>query len=177
MIVAAFPVCAQELVLTWSSFGSGSAVGSSEGDLLYGMAGQVIVGLGSDGVNSSASGFYANPDVQSSILTSAGDQPPEIPTEYGLSQNYPNPFNPSTKIEFALPVAGHVRLTIFNTLGQLVATVIDDEMAAGYQVALWNGRNDHGEDVGSGVYFYRIVAASGNNPSSFVQVKKMVLLH
>jgi hypothetical protein len=147
----------------------------SQGDVMVGIAGQVIVGASSDNANTFIAGFYANPDLLSALSVAVGDQPPEIPHEYDLSQNYPNPFNPTTKIEFALPSAGHVRLTVHNNLGQIVATVMDEEVAAGYRSAVWDGRNDSGAQVASGVYFYRIVVGTGDQ-ESFVHVRKLMLL-
>ncbi len=93
-----------------------------------------------------------------------------IPTEYGLDQNYPNPFNPVTTIRFALPQSGNVTLKIFNLSGQLVRTLVSSEFAAGQHQIVWNGRNDNGEKVASGMYLYRITAGS------FVQTKKMMLM-
>jgi hypothetical protein len=88
-----------------------------------------------------------------------------LPTEFGLSQNYPNPFNPVTEISFALPVASHVRLDIYNIMGQKVATVVDASFGAGYHSVTYNA-----SDNASGVYFYRLQA------DSFVETKKMLLL-
>jgi len=94
-----------------------------------------------------------------------------VPVVYSLSQNYPNPFNPSTTIEYGLPSASKVQLTIFDILGRNVATLYDGEQTAGYQRLRWNA------PVSTGVYFYRIVATSVENPERrFVQVKKMLLM-
>ncbi|MCB9069676.1 MAG: T9SS type A sorting domain-containing protein [Calditrichae bacterium] len=100
----------------------------------------------------------------------AGEPVAVIPTEYGLDQNYPNPFNPETTIRFALPQSGNVTLKIFNLSGQLVRTLVSSEFAAGQHQIVWNGRNDLGEKVASGMYLYRITAGS------FVQTKKMMLM-
>jgi hypothetical protein len=93
-----------------------------------------------------------------------------LPTEFELSQNTPNPFNPSTQINFALPSAAKVNLTVFNVLGQQVKTLVDDYMTAGYQTVTWDGRDNSGATVASGVYFYRIAAGQ------FADTKKMLLL-
>ena len=89
----------------------------------------------------------------------------EIPVTYGLSQNYPNPFNPTTEISFSLPSASHVKLEVFNVMGQKVATLVDGQCEAGEHVVQWDGR-----DAASGVYFYRLQA------DDFVGTKKMLLL-
>jgi len=88
-----------------------------------------------------------------------------LPTEFSLGQNYPNPFNPATDISFALPVASHVRLEIYNIMGQKVATVVDAPMTAGYHSVSYNAAGN-----ASGVYFYRLEA------DTFVETRKMLLL-
>ncbi len=88
-----------------------------------------------------------------------------------LHANYPNPFNPETKISFSLPHNESVNLNIYNTKGQLVKTVIDNEyLETGNHSIIWKGINDQGKTVGSGVYFYKL---ESENTS---QTKKMLLL-
>jgi hypothetical protein len=91
-------------------------------------------------------------------------------TTFTLSQNYPNPFNPATSFKFTLPQASLVKIEIFNIVGQKVKTLLDEEMKAGTYLVEWNGKDERGVDVSSGVYFYRVVAGS------FSDIKKMVLL-
>jgi hypothetical protein len=98
-----------------------------------------------------------------------------LPKEYALYQNYPNPFNPTTSIKFALPVESKVRAEIYNILGQRVATLVNEVIAAGYHTVEWNGTNASGQSMGSGVYFVRL-AAEGKNGKSFTEVKKLLLL-
>jgi PKD repeat protein len=93
-----------------------------------------------------------------------------IPERYSLSQNYPNPFNPTTQISFALPVAGHAKVEIFNVTGQMIRTLVDGSMAAGTHVMPWDATDDAGNQVAGGVYFYRLVSGSYN------EARKMVLL-
>jgi len=88
-----------------------------------------------------------------------------IPAEFELSQNYPNPFNPSTTIRYGLPSRSHVTLTVFNILGQQVATLVEGEMEAGYHEAVFDASR-----LASGVYLYRLQAGD------FVQTKRLVLL-
>jgi len=90
--------------------------------------------------------------------------------DYRLSQNYPNPFNPSTTIEFALPRSGEVRIDIFNILGRRMRTLVDRVMAPGRHLTTWDGRDDSGEEVASGVYFYRLES------QDFVETKRMFLM-
>ena len=93
-----------------------------------------------------------------------------IPSEYALSQNYPNPFNLSTNIKFALPIAGQVDLEIFNILGQRIRTLISDNMPAGFHQAVWDGCDETGKPVASGVYFTRL------RSGEYLGYRKMMLL-
>ena len=78
------------------------------------------------------------------------------PRALSLKQNYPNPFNPATEIRFALPKDSYMVLEIYNVSGQLVRTLIDEHQPAGHYRVMWNGNNDSGERVASGVYFYSL---------------------
>jgi len=93
-----------------------------------------------------------------------------LPNAFSISQNYPNPFNSSTSIEFSLPYAGPVRLEVFDIMGRKVATLIDDVSNPGAYAIQWRGRDDGGNGVPSGVYFYRLSAGG------FVEMKRMLLL-
>lgn len=93
-----------------------------------------------------------------------------FPSKYHLSQNYPNPFNANTQIVFALPKAGHTTLEIFNVLGQKVSTLVDEYLKAGTKTVNWDGRDDKGTPVPSGIYFYQL------RSGEFVEKKKMVFL-
>ena len=93
-----------------------------------------------------------------------------IPEKFMVHQNYPNPFNPNTTIKFDLPQNEKVTLTIFNLLGQKIKTVVARDFEAGYHKAIWKGKNENGENVGSGIYFYQLKA--GKN----VVNKKMILI-
>lgn len=101
----------------------------------------------------------------------------DLPKTFALQQNYPNPFNPTTIIKYDLPTDAHVTLKIYNALGQEVRTVRDEVENAGFRSVEWNGTNNEGSPVASGVYFYRIQAIAPAVPGkSFVDVKKMMLL-
>jgi choice-of-anchor B domain-containing protein len=93
-----------------------------------------------------------------------------IPEVFELRQNYPNPFNPSTTIEYILVQQSRVILKVYNILGQEVRTLANEFQPAGEKSVVWNGRDDTGQMVSSGVYLYRLKA--GNE----VQTRKMVLL-
>jgi hypothetical protein len=88
-----------------------------------------------------------------------------IPSVYQLHQNYPNPFNPATQIQYALPVAGHVTVDVFNPLGQKITTLVNAYETAGIHTVAFNG-----QDLPSGIYLYRI------QTNGFFDVKKMILI-
>ena len=79
-----------------------------------------------------------------------------LPTDFALGQNYPNPFNPSTIIPYQLPMAAHVRLEVFNLLGQRLATLVDGVRSAGVHMVQWDATDAAGRAVGAGVYIYRL---------------------
>ena len=114
-------------------------------------------------------GGYSSQASECGILP-VGDEP-EMPSYVNrLEQNFPNPFNPSTTIEFGLREKGHVSLAIYDVAGHLVRILIDEERDAGAYKASWDGKNNIGSAIASGIYFYRLIVGD------FVQTRKMVLL-
>lgn len=93
-----------------------------------------------------------------------------VPKTYQLSQNFPNPFNPTTEIQFALPENTKVSLTIYNIAGELVKTMVDENLGAGNYTYRWNGTNDRDKKVSAGLYFYQITTPKYN------ETRKMILL-
>jgi hypothetical protein len=87
------------------------------------------------------------------------------PTEYGLDQNYPNPFNPATTINYQLPEKNYVSLKVYDILGNLVTSLVEQEMDAGYYTVNWNA-----SQLASGIYIYRIISGT------YVSTKKMILM-
>ena len=100
----------------------------------------------------------------------------KVPLIFGLSQNYPNPFNPSTTIQYSLPVAAEVKLKIFNILGQEVIELVDSQQKPGYYKIEWNGLNQNGVSVSSGLYFYNVLMRSMDGKKSYNKTHKMVLV-
>ena len=90
-----------------------------------------------------------------------------LPKIYSLEQNYPNPFNPVTEIKYGLPTDGVVSITLYNIVGQQVATILNEYKSAGYHSVTFNASG-----LESGVYFYRLSA----NEGKFIESKKMLLL-
>jgi len=94
---------------------------------------------------------------------------PSLPSAFILGQNYPNPFNPNTNIDYSLPAKSHIAVEIFNLLGQKVRVLLDQEQPAGAHTVAWDGLDESGNPVASGIYLYRI--RSGD----FSLAKKMSL--
>ncbi len=92
------------------------------------------------------------------------------PERFDLQQNYPNPFNPKTNIEYQLPEEVRISVKIYNIMGQEVRTLVDEVKKAGYHSIVWNGLDNSGVAVSSGIYYYRMVTGA------YVETKKMVLL-
>jgi len=92
------------------------------------------------------------------------------PSLLALAQNYPNPFNSSTVIRFALPSSGPVELAVYNMAGQRVARLIDGSREAGVYTVGWDGRDDGGRALASGLYLYRL------RGSSHMAARKLLLL-
>jgi immune inhibitor A len=105
-----------------------------------------------------------------SIASDVNDNGLNLPSKMTLDQNYPNPFNPSTTINYDLPTSGKVSLDVYNLLGEKVRTLYDGSAQAGTRSLVWDGTDDRGMSVASGVYFYRLTTRQGTI------VKKMMML-
>jgi hypothetical protein len=122
-----------------------------------------------------ANGRLDRADFMHDVLIWLGN-PVGAPTPVGtakvnsLDQNYPNPFNPQTTIAFSVRERGLVTLKVYDVSGELVRTLADESFTEGAHTKVWDGRNDAGQPVSSGVYFYKLVS------NNFTQTKKMVLL-
>lgn len=115
--------------------------------------------------------FQVNEIDMKSFATDGSVAMKNMPTSFALDQNYPNPFNPSTNINYQVPENGrNVRIDIFNITGQLVRTLVNKTHNAGEYNVVWDGTNDVGQQVSSGVYFFRMAS------TGFVNTKKMVLM-
>ena len=93
-----------------------------------------------------------------------------VPDEFALHQNYPNPFNPVTTIHYDIPEETHVNLIVYDILGREVRMLLNQTEQPGYKSIRWNGRNNAGQEISAGMYFYRL------ETTRFVKVHKMVLL-
>jgi hypothetical protein len=93
----------------------------------------------------------------------------DMPTEFNLGDAHPNPFNPETEISFSLPERSQASLVIYNILGEKVKILVDQSMEAGVHTVHWNGKDQAGNPVASGIYFYKLTAGD------LFLAKKMVL--
>lgn len=104
------------------------------------------------------------------VTTGISENGMGVPEHFSLEQNYPNPFNPETTIKFNLAQKSHITLRIYNVLGQVVRTLVDKELEAGTYEMQWNGSDENGNRVASGVYLLRFTAGD------VVQTRRMVLM-
>nr|MDA3813021.1 carboxypeptidase regulatory-like domain-containing protein [Candidatus Cloacimonadota bacterium] len=93
-----------------------------------------------------------------------------VPVKTELTGNYPNPFNPTTTISFSTKKAGHVSINIYNMKGQLVKTLVNEQLEAAYHDVVWNGKDNSNKSISSGIYFYKM------RSSNYTATKKMILM-
>ncbi len=115
-------------------------------------------------------GWYIDDVSITSAGTGVSDSDASIPARFALKQNAPNPFNPMTTIAYSLPEAAHVIVRVYSVAGKVVATLKDGVEGAGQRSVVWDGTNDRGQSVGSGIYFCSMTAGE------FSDRKMMVLL-
>jgi hypothetical protein len=153
----------------WFGLGSGGGGTSASGAGLEvtGTAGQPLVDTSTGGTLRVRSGFWYSVHRP---VGSAGDTPPGLPAANRLDAPYPNPFNPATNIRFELTARSPVRIRIFDAQGRLVRDLVREEYPAGRHEVAWNGKDDQGGSVSSGVYFVRFEADGA------LGTKKMTLL-
>jgi hypothetical protein len=94
----------------------------------------------------------------------------DIPNEFRLNQNYPNPFNPKTTISVSIPITSYVELTVYDVAGQLIRRLVNRELDAGNYRFEWNGDDDSGKNVSSGIYFVKLTWEEES------AIRKMILL-
>mgnify|MGYP001160622486 CR=1 FL=1 len=148
--------------ITNSVIGSGGNIISNSNTSIVSTVGEAFIGKSSNTVNQNQIGFWYA--YQQTTITDVEDEE-IIPTVFKLEQNYPNPFNPSTKIKFAVPEKNNVLIKIYDILGSEVATLVNEEMDAG-----WYEKDFNAEGLSSGVYLFRMEAGS------YVSTKKMIYL-
>ena len=127
--------------------------------------------IGSTGLKSISGLAYA----ETGITSVKPENKNILPDKFVLSQNYPNPFNPSTTIKFSIPINSNIKLIVYNLLGQVVKVLANEDISAGNYSVMWNGTDNYGLQVSSGIYFYEL-KAKGNNGTGFSKIMKMVYL-
>ncbi|MFN3135970.1 MAG: FlgD immunoglobulin-like domain containing protein, partial [Candidatus Kryptonium sp.] len=116
-----------------------------------------------------ASNYATNMHNRVIVITSVESEK-HIPSAYYLKQNYPNPFNSTTQISFGLPSADNVSIVIYNTTGRIVRRLVSGYFEAGHYTVSWDGTDDNGNLVSSGVYLYRL------ETNHYIDSKKMTLI-
>lgn len=144
----------------WPAYGSGS-------DLYLELSAAPLAG---NGIRTDQCDFWDEVRDSQTLILSEDDLKSNLPDGYTLGQNYANPFNPTTRIEFGIPEQREVRLVVFDMLGRRVRTLVDQSLPAGNHSVEWDGTDNNGANVASGIYFYRLSAGE------FTDTKKMTLL-
>lgn len=128
--------------------------------------GEPILSSGLSGdIYDGAIGFFPEPD---GFVNTENEEIPQFINK--VWQNYPNPFNPETTIEFGIKENSNVLIEIYNIKGQKVKTLINGFREAGYHSVIWNGKDNSGKPVASGLYFYRM------RTDNYSKIRKMILL-
>lgn len=99
-----------------------------------------------------------------------------LPNKFDLGNNYPNPFNPSTSIKFAIEKTSATTIVVYDILGKKVSTLVSEEMTPGYYTVTWNGTDERGVAVGTGIYYVRMNAVPVNEGQAFTAVQKIMLM-
>jgi hypothetical protein len=141
-----------------------------EGLEKYGFDGDEIERYAERGISISLVPTDRKDSLSKEKVESSEPFPKSLPKAFELKQNYPNPFNATTQISYTLTTGSNVNLEIYNTMGQMVKTLVDEYRNAGSYTVEWDGKNDDGSDVASGVYLYKLRAGG------IVDSKKMTLL-
>lgn len=158
-------------VLRSSVVGAAGSPGTSAGKRIYGTVGQSTpIGTGSAAGKVLYAGFWDRISTSSGVEDDGADGGLVEVRETKLLQNIPNPFNPLTTIQYSVAKQGPVDLTIFSVAGERIRTVVHDYHYPGLFSAVWDGRDEQGETVSSGVYFYRMTAGD------YSGVRKMLIL-
>ena len=143
--------------------GNGGTIISNSNHTITATIGQPIIGNTSNTLHTNSIGFWYQ---YAATITDVEDRWMfEIPKQFELYQNYPNPFNPTTVIRYGIPKESNVKLVVYNILGEMVKTLVENKQKAGSYEVNFNASN-----LATGIYIYRIQAGQ------FVETKKMVLM-
>jgi hypothetical protein len=167
VLVFSLGFAAGEKIAWWSVNAGGNIYSSSTNYRSCGSVTQSVAGEVAGDSHRAYVGFWT-PWLSSTDVEQEEEM--AVPLEFSLSQNYPNPFNPQTVIEYNLRKESHVKITVYNVLGQKVRILRDEIEEGGHKRVVWDGRDDSGNEVTSGIYFYKIVAGD------FAKAKKMIMV-
>ena len=142
----------------------GTTIANSSNYKLWGSIGQPTSGISTSDSFILNGGYISGYGIEEEESLSQG------PTEFFLVQNYPNPFHSVTTIKFAIAKTSNISLRIYDVAGQLIRTLVDESVKAGYYTAYWDGRDINKQRVALGVYFYRL------ETEEFCKTRKMILL-
>ena len=120
-------------------------------------------------------GFWSGSEMLSAVKSEPAAENP-LPTQFYMHQNYPNPFNPVTTIEYALPRDEHASLVIYDMTARRIKALFSGYQKAGVHQAVWDGTDHAGQQVASGVYFYRLVVQGAEYQDNWMHVRKMILV-
>jgi hypothetical protein len=130
----------------------------------------IIPSIGTNDTHAGSNYLVDDLDLHGTVSVQDGEEPSYPPDALILEQNYPNPFNPQTRISYELQQDGAVQLSIFDSSGRLIQTLVDGHESAGIKNVMWDGVNANGNPVANGIYFYRLQTPYGSVS------RKMVLL-
>ena len=145
--------------------GSFSQITSTSSGTLYLTVNDAVSG----GFNDNE-GYLAVQIINASNIVGIEEPTVGMINDYEITQNYPNPFNPSTSIEYKIPETSSVRIDIYNINGQKIRTLVDELQGSGNHLVVWDSKNEYGQTVSSGTYFYQLEV------NDYVKTKKMILL-
>jgi protocatechuate 3,4-dioxygenase beta subunit len=163
---------AEEVVATAITDNNGNFVleEMAAGDYRISATGVTGVSENAVGVTIGAGRSASNIDLIVPGVTAVEEQAAELPTTYDLAQNFPNPFNPETSVKYQVPVRTNVSLRVYNALGQEVRTLVNEVKGAGVYSAVWDGKDNHGRQLTTGIYLVRLEAGD------FVMTRKMAMV-
>jgi len=146
--------------ITWNSLGTGLTLNNVRALAVHHATGRMYAGTYGHGV------------FVSTVRTAVEEarHAHAMPEAFALHANSPNPFNPSTNIQYEVSRSVEVKLEIFDMMGRHVRALVQERQPAGHYAITWDGRNEHGEQVGSGIYLYQL------NAGDFVQARRMALV-
>lgn len=165
LLILSLPAIAQTLSHKQLTLNAGGGKSKSDNLTCQMMTGQTSSGQSSDGEFSAEGGFFIELDIPTDI-----DDTNEYRIEFELKQNYPNPFNPTTTIGYSLSSSGYVTIAVYNILGQHIKTLVAQNRSAGQYQTVWDGQDENGKTVATGVYMYRITTEKQ------IVTKKMMLM-